>query len=176
MYFYLLSRLSVKYSSDFPSSFEALHVYEPSLNRLTRRILNTPSMAATSAKYLPVTGYPYLNHSILGLPEVELALHVTEMLLPFTAYTVEHTSTDNWLGVPSRNVFLIQIMVGPVKQIITKYRFTFRGHPIVMVITQVFSFSLFFCSIFRFFVAISFFPKIDLTPSAVLLKKPSECG
>ena len=145
----------MKYSSDFSSSFEALHVYEPSLNRLTRRILNTPSMAATSAEYLLVTGYPYLNHSILGLPEVELALHVTEMSLPVTAYTVEHTSTDNWLGVLSRNVFLIQIMVGPAKQIITKYRFTFCGDPIVIVITQVFSFvSSFVC--FCVFVAISF--------------------
>jgi len=175
VYFYLLSRLSVKYSSDSPSSFEALHVYEPSLNRLTRRIVNRPSMAATSAENLSVTGYPNLNHSILGLPEVELALHVTEMLLPVTAYTVEHTSTDNWLGVLSRNVFLMQIMVGPAKQIITKYRFAFCDHPIVMVITQVFSFCLFFCSLFRF-CCNQFFPKIDLTPSAVLLKKPSECG
>lgn len=150
MYFYLLSRLSVKYSSDFPSSFEALHVYKPSLNRLTRRILNTPSMAATSAEYLLVTGNPYLNHSILGLPEVELALHVTEMSLPVTAYTVEHTPTDNWLGVLSRNVFLIQIMVGPAKQIITKYRFTFCGDPIVIVITQVFSFCIFFCLLLCF--------------------------
>ena len=156
MYFYLLSRLSVKYSSDFPSSFEALHVYEPSLNRLTRRILNTPSMAATSAEYLLVTGYPYLNHSILGLPEVELALHVTEMSLPVTAYTVEHTSTDNWLGVLSRNVFLTQIMDGPAKQIITKCRFTFCGDPIVIVIT---GFLLLFLLLFAFLfliVAISF--------------------
>lgn len=107
-------------------------------------------MAATSAEYLLVTGYPYLNHSILGLPEVELALHVTEMAVPVTAYTVEHTSTDNWLGVLSRNVFLIQIMDGPAKQIITNCRFTFCGDPIVIVITQVFSFSFFFCLLFCF--------------------------
>lgn len=120
------------------------------MNRLTRRILNTPSMAATSAEYLLVTGYPYLNHSILGLPEVELALHVTEMSLPVTAYTVEHTSTDNWPGVLSRNVFLIQIMDGPAKQIITKCRFTFCGDPIVIV--YLLRFSPFVSSFVCFFV------------------------